>query len=53
MSNCVSTNQINEEYYFKVGITKHTIEYKKEPLDFFIFRPMVMASKEDVIIHMP
>ena len=53
MSNCVSTKEINEEYYFKVGITKHTIDYKKEPLDFFVYRPMVMASKEDVIIHMP
>ena len=53
MSHCISTSEINNEYYFNVGITDHKIDFHGRTVDFFVYRPMNMASKKDIIIHIP
>ena len=53
MSHCISTSEINHKYYFKVGITEHKIDFHGKTIDFYVYRPMNMASKKDVVIHIP
>lgn len=53
MTDCISTSEINNAYFFNVGITEHKIEFNGNTIDFYIYRPMTMASKKDVVIHVP
>ena len=53
MTDCISTSEINNTYFFNVGITEHKIEFNGNTIDFYIYRPMTMASKKDVVIHVP
>lgn len=53
MSDCISTGEINNAYYFNVGLTEHTINFNGTTIDFYVYRPITMASKKDIIIHVP
>ena len=53
MTDCISTSEINNTYFFNVGITEHKIEFNGNTIDFYIYRPMTMTSKKDVVIHVP
>ena len=53
MSHCISTSEINNEYYFNVGITDHKIDFHGRTVDFFVYRPMNMASKKILLFISP
>jgi hypothetical protein len=53
MSDCISTSEINNSYYFNVGLTKDTIDFNGKIIEIYIYRPITMASNKDVIIHIP
>lgn len=53
MSDCLSTKEINNDYFFNVGLTKHVIYFNGTIISFYVYRPITMASKKDVIIHIP
>ena len=53
MTNCLSTSEINNLFYFNVGLTEHSIVFSEKTVDFYIYRPITMASKNDLIIHIP
>lgn len=53
MKNCLSTNEINRDFHFKVGITEHFVHFNNKKVKFYIYRPMTMASKKEIVIHMP
>ena len=53
MSHCLSTGEINHEYYFNIGLTKHKIDFFEKSINFYVYRPVTMASKKHVIIHIP
>ncbi len=53
MSECLSTLESNNGYFFNVGISEHTFDFNGQTITFYVYRPVTMATKRDVVIHVP
>lgn len=53
MSECLSTLESNNGYFFNVGISEHTFDFNGQTITFYVYRPVTMATKRDLVIHVP
>ena len=45
MSECLSTLESNNGYFFNVGISEHTFDFNGQTITFYVYRPVTMATK--------
>jgi hypothetical protein len=51
--NCVKTHELNDKYFFKIGVNEYFIEFQNQKIPLYVFRPINMADVKEVIIHIP
>jgi hypothetical protein len=51
--NCVSAHELNDKYFFNIGLNEYSIEFQNQNIPLYVFRPINMADVKEVIIHIP